>query len=61
MQQYKDVPRERLAGEIAGALLVKNTGAGKTLLDKYADPSSRENYIKTVTIDVMCTPEYQLC
>ncbi|HEU4553288.1 MAG TPA: DUF1800 domain-containing protein [Chitinophaga sp.] len=61
MQQYRDIPRERLASEIAGALLVKNTGAGKTLLDKYADASSRENYIKTVTIDVMCTPEYQLC
>lgn len=61
VQEYKDIPRERLADEIAGALLVKNSGASKPLLDKYADSSTRENYIKTVTIDVMSTPEYQLC
>ena len=61
VQDYKDIPRERLADEIAGALLVKNSGASKQLLDKYADSSTRENYIKTVTIDVMSTPEYQLC
>jgi uncharacterized protein (DUF1800 family) len=58
---YKDIPRERLADEIAGALLIKNANADKSLLNKYADTSSRENYIKTVTIDVMSTPEYQLC
>jgi len=61
VQDYKDIPRERLADEIAGALLVKNSGASKPLLDKYADSSTRKNYIKTVTIDVMSTPEYQLC
>lgn len=61
LDAYRDIPRERLAGEIAGALLIKNGNADKALLDKYADASSRENYIKTVTIDVMSTPEYQLC
>jgi len=61
LDAFKDIPRERLADEIAGALLMKNANANKSLLDKYADASSRENYIKTVTIDVMSTPEYQLC
>ena len=61
LDAFKDIPRERLADEIPGALLIKNENAGKSLLDKYADASSRENYIKTVTIDVMSTPEYQLC
>lgn len=61
LDAFKNIPRERLADEIAGALLMKNANAGKSLLDKYADASSRENYIKTVTIDVMSTPEYQLC
>lgn len=61
LDAFKNIPRERLADEIAGALLIKNANAGKSLLDKYADASSRENYIKTVTIDVMSTPEYQLC
>ncbi len=58
---YKDIPRERLADEIAGALLMQQGNADRSLLNKYADASSRENYIKTVTIDVMSTPEYQLC
>lgn len=61
LDAFKDIPRERLADEVAGALLIKNANATKSLLEKYADASSRENYIKTVTIDVMSTPEYQLC
>lgn len=58
---YKDVPRETLADQIAQTLLVKNGKIDKALLEKYSDSSTRENYIKTVTIDVMSTPEYQLC
>ncbi|WP_295121705.1 DUF1800 domain-containing protein [uncultured Chitinophaga sp.] len=58
---YSKVPREELADAIAGTLLLKNKSLDKGFLDKYADSSTRENYIKTVTIDVMSTPEYQLC
>lgn len=61
LQGYAAIAREKLATEIAGALLQKNTGISKSLLEKYADSTSRESYIKTVTIDVMSTPEYQLC
>jgi uncharacterized protein (DUF1800 family) len=61
LQGYAEVPREQLADQITGVLLQKNTGISKTLLEKYADSTSRESYIKTVTIDVMSTPEYQLC
>ncbi|WP_168208694.1 DUF1800 family protein [Chitinophaga sp. XS-30] len=61
IEGYKDVPREQLADQIAQSLLVKNGNIDKQLLEKYSDSSSRENYIKTVTIDVMSTPEYQLC
>lgn len=58
---FKDVPREQLAEQITQSLLLKNTSVNKELLEKYSDSSSRDNYIKTVTIDVMSTPEYQLC
>ena len=58
---FRNIPREKLADQIAGSLLVKNAGINKQLLEKYSDSSSRDNYIKTVTIDVMSTPEYQLC
>ncbi|WP_291920395.1 DUF1800 domain-containing protein [Chitinophaga sp.] len=61
IQGFNDVPRENLANEIAGILLQQTNQINRPMLEKYADSSSRENYIKTVTIDVMSTPEYQLC
>lgn len=61
VQGYNDIPRENLADTIAGVLLQQSGNVKKGLLEKYADVSSREGYIKTVTIDVMSTPEYQLC
>jgi uncharacterized protein (DUF1800 family) len=61
LKDYEKVPREKLADTIAGALLLSNKNVSKQVLENYADASSRENYIKTVAIAVMSTPEYQLC
>ncbi len=61
MDGFKDVKREELAESIAQSLLVRSKGIDRQLLEKYSDASSRDNYIKTVTIDVMSTPEYQMC
>lgn len=61
LRAYENVPREKLAETIAGALLLNRSNIDRILLENYADNSSRENYIKTVTIAVMSTPEYQLC
>ncbi len=61
LKDFEKTPREQLADQIAQSLLLKNTSINKQLLEKYSDSSTRENYIKTVTIDVMSTPEYQLC
>jgi len=60
-KEYEKVTRENLAGTITDTLLLTNKGVSKSLLDQYADSSSRENYIKSVTIAVMSTPEYQMC
>jgi hypothetical protein len=61
IDSFADTPREKLADGIAASLLLRNKSIDRQLLEKYSDSSSRENYIKTVTIDVMSTPEYQLC
>ncbi|MCW3462891.1 DUF1800 domain-containing protein [Chitinophaga nivalis] len=61
VEGYTGVSRENLATEIAGVLLQQTNGISRSLLERYADSSTRENYIKTITIDVMSTPEYQLC
>jgi hypothetical protein len=31
------------------------------VLNQYTDQTGRENFIKTATLQVMSTPEYQLC
>ncbi|WP_238429842.1 DUF1800 domain-containing protein [Chitinophaga agri] len=61
LKDYEKVPREKLADAIAGSLLQTNKHVSRQLLENYADASSRENYIKTIAIAVMSTPEYQLC
>lgn len=59
LQDYKDIQRDELAATIAGTLL--QHGVNKQVIENYADVTSREQFIKTVTIAVMSTPEYQLC
>jgi uncharacterized protein (DUF1800 family) len=61
IKEYEKVSRENLAATITATLLLTNKSVSKELLDSYADVSSRESYIKSVTIAVMSTPEYQLC
>lgn len=61
LTKYNEVPREKLLQTIAGKLLQTKTGVPEELLNKFSDRSSRETFIKTATIQVMSTPEYQLC
>ncbi|WP_291912892.1 DUF1800 domain-containing protein [Chitinophaga sp. CB10] len=61
LKAYEKVPREQLAETIAASLLLKTGNTNRQLLEKYADMGNRDAYIKTVAIDVMSTPEYQLC
>ena len=32
-----------------------------SLLDSYTDASTRDSFIRTAAIQMMCLPEYQLC
>jgi uncharacterized protein (DUF1800 family) len=61
VKNYESVPREMLAETIAKTLLQTKPGVGMDLITKYSDQSGRENFIKTATMQVMSTPEYQLC
>lgn len=58
---FENIKREELAGTITATLLQAKSRVTPSLLLKYLDASSRENYIKTMVINVMSTPEYQLC
>lgn len=59
--RFEAVQREKLLPALSACLLQVTPRFPVTVLDNHADKSSRENYIKTVTIELMSTPEYQMC
>ncbi len=62
MKVSKDVPREQLTAVLATILLQTPDGAiDNRTLTAAADAQSRDSYIKTVTVAIMASPEYQLC
>jgi uncharacterized protein (DUF1800 family) len=61
LKKFEKVPREKLLNSIAGILIQGAEPVRENILNKYIDASSRENYIKSATIQLMSTPEYQLC
>jgi uncharacterized protein (DUF1800 family) len=61
IKQLESVSRENLVAFISKILLQTNTSVSADTLKNYTDASSRENFIKTTTIQLMSTPEYQLC
>ncbi len=58
---FEKTKRENLAQKIADILLQSKSRLDTKLLDKYIASDSRENFIKTAVIQLMTTPEYQLC
>jgi len=56
---FKNIPRNELIVAIAATLL-QGGRVDARLLDKYTDASSRENFVRSVTIQLMSTPDYQL-
>jgi uncharacterized protein (DUF1800 family) len=60
-QNYESVPRESLLGNVTEILLQAKSQISPELIKKFSDETGRENFIKTATLQVMSTPEYQLC
>lgn len=61
-QQFASVPREKLYDVLEQVVLLTKPGmVNKNTIEKYIDKSTRENYIKTATIALMSSPEFQLC
>ena len=61
LDYYDKVSREELVNDIAGILLQTKRSVSADVIDRYADPANKESFIKTATIQIMSTPEYQLC
>ena len=58
---FEKVQREKLLENIADTVLQTKSQVSNAVLDKYVNTESRENYIKSAVVNLMATPEYQLC
>jgi len=58
---FEATPRERLEAQITATVLQTRSQVSHAVLSKYLNNESRENFIKSLVINLMCTPEYQLC
>lgn len=53
--------RGKLENTIAASLLQTNRAVSAALVRRFADETDREAFIRSVTLQYMSTPEYQLC
>jgi uncharacterized protein (DUF1800 family) len=60
LNYYEQVPRAQLVPSLTSTLLQVPPSFQPDLITSYADNSSRETFVKTATIQVMSTPEYQM-
>jgi uncharacterized protein (DUF1800 family) len=61
IKRFEKTPREKLITEISKTLLQVPTSLSEQMLMQHVDTGSRDAFIKTTTIQLMATPEYQLC
>lgn len=59
--QFDGISREQLFDVLQNTVLQTSRSINEQALKNIVDSSTRENYIKTTTIALMSTPEYQLC
>lgn len=60
-KSFATTPREKLVDVIASTLLQVKPSFSNGLITQHADSNSREAFVRSVTLQIMSTPEYQLC
>lgn len=58
---FDKIPKENLMQQISDVVLQTKSKISPDILDKYVDKQARDVYIKTTLVELMSTPEYQLC
>jgi uncharacterized protein (DUF1800 family) len=58
---FETVPREKLLQKITDTVLQTKVHVTDAVLEKYLNNENRENFTKSVIVNLMSTPEYQLC
>jgi hypothetical protein len=60
IRQFSKISKDSLAASIASVVLLTDK-IHLDLVHQFSDRSSREEYIRTVTLLLMGSPEYQMC
>ncbi len=58
---FEKIQREKLLENITATVLQTKSKVSNAVLEKYINTAGRENYIKSAVVNLMSTPEYQLC
>jgi hypothetical protein len=58
---FEKIPKEKLSEKVNEIVLQTKNSINTNVLKRYTDNTSREGFIKTMIIELMSTPEYQLC
>jgi len=58
---FEKVKRPNLVNAICNSLVQSTKSVNPDIITRYSDGSSREAFIKSVVINIMSTPEYQMC
>lgn len=61
IRQFDSISREQLISQMNLALLQTIPGFHNELIRHYSDEESRDSFIRSATIQIMSTPEYQMC
>lgn len=61
LKNFEKVPREQILQALDSHLLQIRPAYTDDLIQHYADGQSRPSFLKTATIQIMSTPEYQMC
>ncbi len=61
VKNFEATPGEALIDAMNATLLQVKPSFSNSVIKQYADSSSREVFVKTATLQIMSTPEYQLC
>ncbi len=58
---FNTTAKENLLPKISDAVLQTKSRISPGIIDRYIDKQARDGYIKTTIVELMSTPEYQLC
>jgi hypothetical protein len=58
---FESTTREKLLQKLTDTILQTKGHVSSPVLQKYLNNESRENFIKSTIVNLMSTPEYQLC